>query len=156
MSVYLLDSNILLRLFDQQHPHYQIAQWVLARLPSIGDELMICPQTLFEFWSVATRPATARDGLGLSITEADNAINHFLRLYPLLPNDPALFTTWHRLVTNYACSGPTAHDARYLAAAIVAGDVTHILTFNFSHFTRFIPEGIPAVNPSTLIVPPSP
>lgn len=58
------------------------------------------------------------------------------RLFPLLPNDPRVYTEWRRLVIGEGVSGEPTHDARLLAVAIVYG-IDSLLTYNVSDFTRF-------------------
>jgi predicted nucleic acid-binding protein len=59
----------------------------------------------------------------------------------LLPDSPAVFTEWRRLVTEHRVAGAQVHDARLAAVANVYG-VRSILTFNTADFRRF---GKPAV-----------
>jgi predicted nucleic acid-binding protein len=57
---YLLDTNVLLRLAESGHAGHRAAVQAVERLERRGDDLLIVPQILYEFWSVATRPtATA-------------------------------------------------------------------------------------------------
>ena len=52
-------------------------------------------------------------------------------------------------MVTYNVSGVQVYDAR-LAAAMLAHNVTHILTFNTSDFARYAPEGIVAVDPTAI------
>jgi predicted nucleic acid-binding protein len=66
---YILDTNILLRLVfvsDIQHP---MVLQAIRRLRRRGHHLYILPQSLTEFWNVATHPVTARGGYGVSTIE---------------------------------------------------------------------------------------
>lgn len=49
----------------------------------------------------------------------------------------------------YRVSGVQVHDAR-LVAAMIFYDVTDIVIFNTTDFTRYAPEGIIAVDPATV------
>ena len=49
----------------------------------------------------------------------------------------------------YSVSGVQVYDAR-LAASMLVYNVTYILTFNTSDFARYAPEGIVAVDPTTV------
>ena len=71
------------------------------------------------------------------------------RLFSLLPDAPAIYPEWRRLVVDYSVSGVQVYDAR-LTAAMIVHHVTHILTFNTSDFARYAPEGIVAVDPTTV------
>lgn len=55
------------------------------------------PQALMEFWSVATRPLDV-NGYGWPVELVRNEINKLLELFPLLPEIPAVFEEWPRLV----------------------------------------------------------
>jgi hypothetical protein len=60
----LIDTNVLLRLLQPEHPQYPMAA-ATAELRRQGVDLCIAPQNLVEFWVVATRPV-AINGLGMS------------------------------------------------------------------------------------------
>jgi predicted nucleic acid-binding protein len=64
----------------------------------------------------------------------------------LLPDSPAVYEEWKRLVITYAVSGAKVHDARLVAVMNVHG-VRQILTFNTSDFARF---EIEALHPSAV------
>lgn len=53
----LLDANVLLRLTNTDDPEYKRIQRVIFNYRS-NDTLVLAPQSLFEFWAVATRPKT--------------------------------------------------------------------------------------------------
>ncbi len=61
-----------------------------------------------------------------------------------LPDTPAIYTEWLRLVTAQPVTGRQVHDARIVAAMKVHG-LSNILTFNVSDFKRY-PQ-INAVHP---------
>jgi predicted nucleic acid-binding protein len=63
MAYCLLDTNILLYLANSAATEHAGAKGAVTRMLAAGDRLVIAPQVLFEFWSVATRPAAA-NGLG--------------------------------------------------------------------------------------------
>lgn len=71
------------------------------------------------------------------------------RLFPIMPDDPALLNHWRLLVTKYAIIGKPAHDARYIAA-MQAHRVTNFLTFD-AGFQRYTSEDITIVDPSSVI-----
>lgn len=64
----LLDTNILTRSVQPNHPMHQLAVDAVAALRQQGDQLYLVPQTLYEFWVVCTRPIT-QNGLGLSAAD---------------------------------------------------------------------------------------
>jgi len=64
----LVDTNVLTRVVHKAHPHGQFATAALQRLWEQGHELRIVPQVLYEYWAVATRPAS-QNGLGEILQE---------------------------------------------------------------------------------------
>jgi predicted nucleic acid-binding protein len=64
----------------------------------------------------------------------------------LLPDSPAVYEEWKRLVATHAVRGVKVHDARLVAAMNVHG-VRRILTFNTADFSRF---EIEALHPSAV------
>lgn len=143
---YLIDTNVLLRLAQKKHPMRPDARRALVTLRKQGEELCIIPQNIIEFWAVATRPV-ANNGLGLIVDEAAREIKKLKRLFKLLPDTPAIFTEWEKLVIQHQVAGKPTHDAR-LVAAMMAHKIAHILTFNTDDFKRF--SDFTAVNPSSL------
>lgn len=148
---YILDANMLLRLADTTHPHHDLAQNAIKALRATGAQVRTFPQTLFEFWTVATR-AVAQNGLGLTVVEADNLVDYFVRLFWPIPDDPAMLNCWRRLVVRYGVVGKNGRDARYIASMQAHG-LTHILTFD-SDFNRYTPESIAVVHPGSVSVAP--
>ena len=62
---WLLDTNVLLRLADEQSRERSVAEEAIARLLERGIPVFISAQVLVEFWAVATRPEQV-NGLGWS------------------------------------------------------------------------------------------
>ena len=60
----LLDTNVLLRLAVVSHPTHTDAVSAVHKIRHRGDDPVIVPQVLYEYWVVATKP-TAQNGLGL-------------------------------------------------------------------------------------------
>lgn len=146
--IYLVDTNVLLRLAQRTHPLYPIARTAVRRLRRDRHLLYITPQNCIEFWNVATRPI-GRNGLGLTPTDTDRLLRLIERLFPRLPDTPSMYSEWRRLVVAFDVSGVQVHDAR-LVAAMKTHSVTHILTFNADDFARYASEGIVAVDPATV------
>ena len=69
------------------------------------------------------------------------ALDSLGRPLTLLPDSPAVYEEWKRLVSRHAVSGAKVHDARLLAIMNVHG-VRRILTFNTADFVRFEVEAI--------------
>ena len=131
----LLDNNLLVRQLKPADPDHPIAQQAVAQLRASGNELVLVPQNLYEFWSVATRPADKNE-YGLTPTAAASELASLRGLFTILGDTPAILPEWEHLVVTHAVIGKNAHDARLVAAMIVHG-VTHLLTFNDGDFRRF-------------------
>lgn len=87
---YLLDTNVLLRIRHRTAPEYLSIRNALRILVARNEQLCFTSQNVAEFWNVSTRPATARGGFGLSITEVDRRVRLLERLGILLPDSPAI------------------------------------------------------------------
>jgi predicted nucleic acid-binding protein len=95
-----------------------------------------------------TRPA-ARNGLGLSVAEAEREVRAIEAGMSLLPDSEAVYREWRRIVVKHSVSGVQVHDAR-LAAAMYIHGVSHILTLNVVDFSRF--DGLTALHPDSVKV----
>ena len=142
MARYLIDTNVLLRAAAPKSVHFAAAVEAIKQLASRGDELLLAPQVLMEFWAAATRPV-AVNGYGWSAAEAEAKVVELLRQFPLLPETPAVFVEWLRLVILHGILGKQAHDAR-LVALLNTHSVPQLLTFNVGDFRRY---GIVVVSP---------
>jgi len=142
----LLDANTIVRLADPSDPLHPVALAAVGILLTRGDMLNIVPQTLFEFWVVATRPRN-RNGLGMTVQETRSEVKEIKASYPVLLDLPGIYDEWEALAVRHACHGKVAHDARYVAAINLHG-VTHLLTFNTGDFARF--PGITCLDPATV------
>ena len=142
---YLFDTNVLLRLARRNDPQRQLALEAVRILRSRDDVLCVTPQVLSEFWNVCTRPASARGGLGLSLTQTERKARLIERHFLLLPDSLATFQEWRRLVVTHSVMGVGVHDAKLVASMNVHG-ITNLLTFNVSDYKRY--PGIASVSPS--------
>ena len=133
---YVFDTNLFLRLVRRNDPQRQLALEALQKLRSRNEVLCFTPQVLSEFWNVSTRPASARGGLGLSITQTERKARLIERYFHLLPDSLATFQEWRRLVVTHSVMGVEVHDAKLVASMNVYG-VTHLLTFNVGDFKRY-------------------
>ena len=75
---------------------------------------------------------------------AVSAIDQIERVFTLLPDHPAIYDHWKRLVATHGVIGNQVYDAR-LVAAMMAHGVGRILTFNGGDFIRY---GIEVIHPS--------
>lgn len=146
---WLLDTNILLAAADPVGPDCQVARDAVDVIRARGDAPVVGTQVMYEFCVSSTRPV-ANNGRGLPPAQATAELADLETQYAVLIDRPDVYATWKSLVTTYGVSGKPAHDARLVAVMTLVG-ITHILTFNAKHFTRF--PGIVPVHPSTLVGP---
>jgi predicted nucleic acid-binding protein len=139
MSV-LVDTNILLRRVQPDHVHHAPAIESVARLLAAGEQVYFTLQNIAEFWNVMTRPIAA-NGLGFSPAFTLSELVKIERVLTRLPDSPATYEEWKRLVITYAVGGAKVHDARLVAIMNVHG-VRRILTFNIADFARFKIEAL--------------
>ncbi len=132
----LTDSNILLRLTQETHPLHRRADSALYALRSRGDEPCVVAQVVYEYWTVCTRPVESENGLGMTVRNTASEMRRLQQLFPVYRDERAIFDRWEELVTRHEVKGKNAHDAR-IVAAMLHHRLTHLLTFNDSHFKRF-------------------
>lgn len=68
--------------------------------------------------------------------EANNEVIKFETLLPLKPDVTTIYQQWRLLLVKYNVQGVNIHDAR-LTAAVIAHELTHVLTFNVRDFKRY-------------------
>ncbi|MGA3041788.1 MAG: PIN domain-containing protein [Bryobacteraceae bacterium] len=139
----LVDTRLLVRTLQPHHELCALAKGAIDKLRLQNRSLYLVPQNLVELWVVATRPIT-QNGLGLSIPEAASELMRLKRMFPLLPDTPAIYRVWENLVIKRQVFGKPAHDARLVAAMQVHG-LTAVLTFDKTAFSRY--AGIEVVHP---------
>jgi predicted nucleic acid-binding protein len=147
----LADTGILLRLLEPTDPQHAPVRNALRTLRQRGHGRATAPQNAAEFWNVCTRPATARGGFGLSVPEADRRLRIVERLFHVLPESPAVYSAWRRIIVAHAVMGVQVHDARLVAHLEVHG-LTHLLTLNPGDFARY--PKVTAITPSSVIASP--
>ncbi len=142
-SLYLADSNILLRLTKRDHPQYSLMRGAVHALRQQGMYPAYTLQNMTEFWNASTRH-TDRNGFGHTIAETERNARVIERSFTFLADTEAVYHEWRRLVVQYGVSGVQVHDAR-LAAAMYAHEISEILTLNGGDFARY--AGIKAIDP---------
>ena len=110
-----------------------------------GETLHFTLQNISEFWNVATRPLES-NGLGFSIDLTVSEVEKIERVLTLLPDTPAIYPEWKRLVAQHSVRGAKVHDTR-LVAAMNVHSVRSLLTFNSDDFVRF---GIEVLRPTSV------
>ena len=147
MTVYLLDTNVVMRFCNPSDKQHQLATNAVSLLLAQANECFLAAQVIIEFWVVATRPAEV-NGLGWSIGQTRNTVDQLLDRFPLLDESPQIFINWLDLVTAQNVMGKRTHDAR-IVAAMLANGITHLLTFNPSDFTGI--SSITVTHPQDLV-----
>lgn len=147
---YLLDTSILARLANLADAMNPIATQAVFELHSRGEVLHITAQNLIEFRNVATRPKIV-NGLGISPANAEAIAAAFEAKFPLLVETQDVFPKWKTIVRAQAVVGKRVHDARLVAICHVHS-ITHLLTFNISHFLSLaqVLPGVVEVDPTTV------
>ena len=144
---YLIDTNIILRMAQPDHPMCTEALNALGVLRRREEEYYLTHQNLVEFWRSATRPVEI-NGLGLTISEGEAELQRLETLFLVVPDVPEIYREWRRLVLEYSVMGVNVHDTR-LVAVMRVHSLSHILTFNIRDFTRYSSEITP-VHPATV------
>ncbi len=143
----LVDTNVLLRSVQPSHPLCPQATQAVSRLIRRDGGIFYCSQNIAEFWNVATRPSD-KNGLGLSHEEALREVAGIERSLTLLPDVPAIYSAWKRIVDDHRVQGVKVYDAR-LVAIMSVYLVESVLTFNTADFNRY--SKIRALHPSAVL-----
>jgi predicted nucleic acid-binding protein len=87
----LVDTNILLRITRRSDPQHKAVDTALARLVGQGTTLYFTHQNIAELWNAMTRPI-ARNGLGLTVAEAEQQVRAIEAGMSLLPDSDAVLS----------------------------------------------------------------
>ena len=131
----LIDTNILLRSIQPEHPMHLSAVRALETLMKKEETLVVALQNIAEFWNAATRPAN-NNGLGLTIQEAQAELAKIGSFFQILTENAASYSAWKKPLTAQRVSGVQAHDARIASVTETYG-VKRIVTFNVADFARY-------------------
>ncbi len=131
----LVDTSILGRMAAIRSPLHAVAMKAVQAYIDADRPLCVAPQSLCEFWVVATRP-TDVNGFGWQTSRAMDWIHYFEYFFRLMPDDPRVHPEWRRLVQHYDTKGKAAHDARLVALMNVYG-IASVLTFDTQGFARY-------------------
>lgn len=132
---YLADTNIYLRLVNKDDPQCVLVSTAVTALLQTGNTLLIASQSIYELWSVATRPVSA-NGLGWSTQQTRSVVDWLTTEFELLPDSPDAYAHWLELVTTHGVNGKPTHDTR-LVALMQTRQLTRLLTLNGADFKRF-------------------
>lgn len=146
--LYLIDTGVLLRLFNRTEPSHATIRQCLWNLRKAGHRFIVSPQNIAEFWNVSTRPVAARGGYGLSIEETERCVRVIERICEVLADEPSTYSVWRQLVLDHGVKGVQVHDAR-LVAWMKTQVINHVITLNGADFSRY--PGIVAASPDTLL-----
>jgi len=145
---YLLDTEVLLRLFDPSDPSFPAIRDVIKRLQKQPHRPVITAQNLSEFWNVTTRPSSARGGYGVPLHLAARRSAFLQSVCDLrFPNSHSL-REWNELIVRYQVRGVQVHDAQ-LVAIMLSNKISTIVTLNMADFARY--QEIVAITPMDLL-----
>jgi predicted nucleic acid-binding protein len=100
----LVDTNILLRITRRSDPQHQFVDTALSRLTAQGTGLFFTHQNIAELWNAMTRPI-ARNGLGLTVAEAEKQVHAIEAGMSLLPDSDTVYREWRKIILRYNVSG---------------------------------------------------
>jgi hypothetical protein len=98
MKAVLLDTGVLLRERHVTDVKHALAVRAIEGLVKAGWSVRVAPQCLQEYWAVATRPAEARGGLGLTPERAAMDIEQILSVHNLLTEPPTCLMSGETLL----------------------------------------------------------
>jgi predicted nucleic acid-binding protein len=130
----LLDTNVLARLTESNHPHQSAALQAIKLLGAREPQICVSPQVLIEFYAISTRPT---NGLNLTPDHALAQVENIKRRFHLLADIPDIFPQWESLIAKYKPINRRVFDARHVAFMLVH-KIQKILTFNDKDFVQFV------------------
>src|SRR5580658_3233655 len=108
-TLYLADTNILIRLVKRDHPEYPLVRGAVEALRQEGVKLGYTMKNMAEFWNASTRPIE-RNGFGLTVEEAEANAREIERAFVFLADSEAVYREWRSLVVRHRVSGAQVHD----------------------------------------------
>jgi predicted nucleic acid-binding protein len=145
--LYLVDSNVLLYLVNQDSQEHAVVAQCLELLWERGNDLTYTSQNLAEFWNVCTRPAD-RNGFWPLLVETNKRALLVETRLRLAEDSVAVHREWRTLIVDLGVSGVQVHDAR-LVAAMRVHQIRTIITYNLRDFRRF--AGVTAILPHDIL-----
>jgi predicted nucleic acid-binding protein len=132
----LIDSGILIRLFDRTDPQHARIRQSLSLLRARRFRAITSIQNVAEFWNVCTRPQSARGGYGVGLQLVHQRTRVIERLFKVISESTRSYRIWRRLIVQHGVQGLQVHDAR-LVSLMQSRRITHILTLNPTDFARY-------------------
>jgi hypothetical protein len=117
-SLYLADSNILLRLVKVDHPEFPLVRGAIRALTQKGMTPAYTLQNMTEFWNASTRPKE-RNGFGLTVEETERNAQDIERSFTFLVDTEAVCREWRRIVVQYGISGVQVWVSRESSLALI-------------------------------------
>jgi len=147
----LVDTCVLTRLADLNSFDRPAARRAVLAIREAGENLVIVPQNICEFWAVASRKTGSptkggENGLGMTIPNIVQWIEWFKRLCTLLPESTDVPAIWESLGKRHIPKGTAVYDTR-LVAFMQVYKINHLLTFNTRHFKQY---PITLINPKSV------
>ncbi len=141
-----LDSNVLIYSLNENSQFHLVTKNAISKFIANNDDLIVFPQNLIEFYSVATRPISS-NGLGFAPVQAATELAEIRSTFHLISETPEIYPEWERLIVEHGVSGKNVHDAR-IAAQMNVHMIGSLLTFNARDFQRF--TEIKAIEPASI------
>ncbi len=95
----LVDTNVLIRLFQPSNPSSPIAASAIHELKKHDFEVVMVPQILYELWVVATRTVTL-NGFGMSVSDTSLLQEKCMQQFRLLRDERGIFDHWSQIVSS--------------------------------------------------------
>jgi len=142
----LIDTGVLLRVFDASYAEYRLVRQSLRTLVTRQERLVVTVQNLAEFWNVSTRPID-KNGYGLSAERTSRRLALIEQFCEVVTEDDDSYRIWKNLLTTYSVTGVSVHDARLVSVMLSRG-ISDVLTLNERDFRRY--NGISVLTPGKL------
>ena len=132
----LLDSNILVYCHQALSIFHNQSRTILEKGMRGELALCVCPQVLFEFYTVITNPKRVTNPIGPA--EAALEVEKYLKarnIFKVYPKEDILEVALD-LLKKYPVKQREIFDLQ-LVATILSNNVLRLYTYNLDHFTKF-------------------
>jgi predicted nucleic acid-binding protein len=145
----LVDTCVIVYAFNPQAAEHVVVRAAIQNLVATGEDLVITPQVVAEYWNVGSRPKSA-NGRGLAVEQLRRMVDIICRIGKIAYESQSGFATWRELIERHQVRGVAVHDARIAAAAIELG-ARGILTCNERDFRRYEVDGLRVLRPESIV-----